>query len=374
VQERERLVAGRAGRRWGSLTMSRAASLVIGIAALALAAPARAQDAFADPLDAPAVPSPLPAKRLLTAVAFAGPRIVAAGQRGHVVYSDDRGRTWTQAEVPVSSDLTALSFPTPQRGWAVGHDGVVLASADGGRTWTRQLDGRQISPLLSAAMAAKGLADPVREQIAFLAQKGPDLPLLDVWFDDEKSGFAVGAFNLILRTVDGGATWIPWIERSENPKGLHLYSVHRAAGALFIAGEQGLLLKLDPARQRFLPCATPYNGSFFGVVGDDRVVLAFGLRGNVFRSGDGGRSWQKVETGVEVALTGGARAKDGRLLLASASGQVIVSGNGGETFFAVPDTRPLPTSALASDGSTLVMVGMLGARIEALHRGKEGKQ
>src|SRR5258705_9565174 len=167
--------------------MSRAASLVIGIAALALAAPARAQDAFADPLDAPAVPSPLPAKRLLTAVAFAGPRIVAAGQRGHVVYSDDRGRTWTQAEVPVSSDLTALSFPTPQRGWAVGHDGVVLASADGGRTWTRQLDGRQISPLLSAAMAAKGLADPGPEQSAFLAQKGPDLPLLGVSFGDEKS-------------------------------------------------------------------------------------------------------------------------------------------------------------------------------------------
>ena len=354
--------------------MTRAASLVAGIAALALAAPARATDAFVDPLDAPAAPSPLASKRLLTAVAFAGPRMVAAGQRGHVVYSDDRGRTWTQAEVPVSSDLTALSFPTPQVGWAVGHDGVVLVTADGGKTWARQLDGRQISPLLEAAMAAKGLPDPVREQISFLARKGPDLPLLDVWFDDEKNGFAVGAFNLILHTADGGATWTPFIDRAENPKGLHLYSIRRAAGALFIAGEQGLLLKLDPAKQRFLPCATPYNGSFFGLAGDDRVVLAFGLRGNVFRSGDGGRSWQKVETGVEVALTGGTRDKDGRLLLASASGQVMVSGNGGETFLAVPDTRPLPTSALASDGSTVVMVGMLGARVEALHRGKEGKR
>jgi hypothetical protein len=40
----------------------------------------------------------------------------------------------------------------------------------------------------------------------------------------------------------------------------------------------------------------------------------------------------------------------------------------------VPDTRPLPTSALASDGSTLVMVGTLGARVESFHRGKDEKR
>jgi photosystem II stability/assembly factor-like uncharacterized protein len=354
--------------------MSRAASLLLGIAALALAAPARAGDAFVDPLDTPSVPSPLAAKRLLTAVSFAGPRIVAAGQRGHVVYSDDRGRTWAQAEVPVSSDLTSLAFPTAQRGWAVGHDGVILATVDGGRTWTKQLDGRQISPLLTAAVTAKGLADSVREQISFLAQKGADLPLLDVWFDDQKSGFAVGAFNLILRTTDGGATWAPWLDRVENPKGLHLYSVRRAAGALWIAGEQGLLLKLDPAEQRFLPCPTPYPGSFFGVTGDEGMVLAYGLRGNVFQSVDGGASWHKVQTGLEVALTGGSRAGSHGLLLASASGQVLEIGDASAAASLLPDTRPLPTSALASDGSTLVMVGMLGARVESFHRGKEGRE
>jgi len=354
--------------------VSHAASLLFGIAALALTAPARAGDAFVDPLDVPSATSPLSAKRLLTAVAFAGKRIVAAGQRGHVVYSDDRGKTWTQAEVPVSSDLTALAFPSANRGWAVGHDGVVLASADGGRTWTRQLDGRRISPLLSEALAAKGLADAVREQISFLAQKGADLPLLDVWFDDEKTGFAVGAFNLILHTVDGGATWIPWVDRTENPKALHLYSIRRAAGALWIAGEQGLVLKLDPAKQRFLPCATPYQGSFFGLIGTDRVVLAYGLRGNVFQSADGGATWHKAETGVEVALTGGSLAGDRGLLLASASGQVLSSTDSGATFSLFPDLRPLPTSALASDGSTMVMVGVLGARSEALHARKEGQR
>jgi photosystem II stability/assembly factor-like uncharacterized protein len=171
--------------------MHRAALLVVA----ALALPARAHDAFVDPLDEPSVRSALPARRLLNAAAVAGTRLVAAGQRGHIVVSDDRGKTWTQAEVPVSADLTGLSFPTAQRGWAVGHDGVVLVTTDGGMSWTRQLDGRRIQAGL-----------PLEQ-----------LSLLDVWFDDEKSGTAVGAFGLILRTEDGGATWTPWLDRAENP-------------------------------------------------------------------------------------------------------------------------------------------------------------
>jgi photosystem II stability/assembly factor-like uncharacterized protein len=343
--------------------MLQAVVLMLGVTALALDTPAQPREAFVDQLSQPAVKSALSTQRLLTAAAFAGPRLVAAGQRGHIVFSDDRGKSWTQAEVPVSSDLTALSFPTAQRGWAVGHDGVVLATVDGGRTWTRQLDGRRISALLTAT-AASGIA---KDQIAFLQQKGTDLPLLDVWFDDEKSGYAIGAFNLILRTVDGGATWTPCVDRVENPKGLHLYSMRRAAGALWIAGEQGLVLKLDPASQRFVPCPTPYAGSFFGVTGSDKAVVVFGLRGNVFESSDGGASWKKIETGLEVAFTGGARSGD-RVVLVSASGQVLSSADGGATFKPLPAMRPLPTSAIASDGSELLMVGPLGVRVEGASR------
>ncbi|HZX95884.1 MAG TPA: YCF48-related protein [Myxococcales bacterium] len=348
--------------------MRRAVPIVLRLAALAFAAPARAGDAFVDPLDAASSSSTLSARRLLNAAVFAGGRIVAAGQRGHVVFSDDKGKTWTQAEVPVSSDLTALSFPSSQRGWAVGHDGVVLATTDGGRSWTRQLDGRGIEKLLEAAAGANGLPGAVREQLTFLARNGSDQPLLDVWFDDERNGTAVGAFNLILRTVDGGATWTPWLDRTDNPKALHLYSVRRVAGALWIAGEQGLVLRLDPATGRFLRRPTPYAGSFFGVAGSDRAVLVFGLRGHVLRSRDQGTTWQAVDTGLEVALTGGARAPDGRLLLVSASGQVLLSRNDGESFSALAGVRPLPTSAVASDGSTLALTGVLGARVETLPR------
>ena len=77
--------------------------------------------------------------------------------------------SWQQADVPVSSDLVAVPFPTPTHGWAVGHDGVVLHSADAGahldaparRPQRRQADGRVLrarAPRRVDAEARRGAA------------------------------------------------------------------------------------------------------------------------------------------------------------------------------------------------------------------------
>ena len=83
-----------------------------------------------DVLDTPALKSALAARALINGLANAGERVVAVGQRGHVLTSDDQGKSWQQADVPVGSDLVAVTFATKTHGWAVGHDGVVLASSD----------------------------------------------------------------------------------------------------------------------------------------------------------------------------------------------------------------------------------------------------
>ena len=50
------------------------------------------------------------ASTLLLDVASAGSRLVAVGQRGHIIYSDDQGKTWVQAKVPSRVLLTAVFF------------------------------------------------------------------------------------------------------------------------------------------------------------------------------------------------------------------------------------------------------------------------
>lgn len=325
---------------------------------------------YVDVLDLPAKTSALAVRSPLLGLAHAGERLVAVGQRGHIVYSDDCGKDWQQAAVPVSADLNAVSFPTATQGWAVGNDGVVLHSSDAGATWNKQLDGRQIGALLVEHYGALARTEPANEQWANLAadgqrlvEEGADKPLLDVWFANENTGYVVGAFNLILRTDDGGLHWTPFQDRTDNPQALHLNAIASTGDALYIVGEQGLLLKWDESGQRFAALDSPYQGSFFGVIGKPGEVLVYGLRGHVFRSTDGGASWTALSSGVQGSITAATEDAKGRFLLFSQGGQMLVDADNSKQLVLVPQQNPAPSAGVikASDGN-LVLVGSRGVR------------
>jgi photosystem II stability/assembly factor-like uncharacterized protein len=344
---------------------------VVCVAALSavFAAPAIGA-AFVDVLDTPAQSSPLASRTLLQGVAKAGNRLVAVGQRGHIVVSDDGGQTWKQAPVPVSSDLTAVFFADAQNGWAVGHDGVVLHSSDGGGSWQLQLSGHQANDLLLSAMDAKAKAEPASASAKSLlseAQRykdqGADKPFLDVWFADAANGYVVGAYNLIFRTNDGGKTWEPWFDRTDNPKFFNLYAIRPAGNELYIAGEGGLVLKLDAAAKRFKTLKVPYNGSFFGIAEAGQAVVAYGLRGNVYRSGDGGTSWDKADAGLAASVVGATRTSDGALLLADAGGR-LASTTDGAQFRKIALKQPVAVTGLVAIGDgRFALVGPRGVSI-----------
>lgn len=325
---------------------------------------------FADVLDTPALRSDLAAQSMLTGLTLAGQRLVAVGQRGHILYSDDAGQHWQQAQVPVSSDLVAVNFPSPQQGWAVGHDGVVLHSSDAGQTWNRQLDGRQVGPILldyyQQQLASHPDDDGLQAQVndaRRMVEEGADKPFLDVWFESDQVGYIVGAFNLIFRTDDGGLNWTPLLERTDNPGALNLYSLKPVGDDLFVVGEQGLVMKLDRASGRFKATPTPYSGSFFGITGKPGAVLVFGLRGNVFRSTDGGDSWTKVELGLPLSITASTVTANGQLVLVSQAGHVLVSADDGASFHPQPNPALAPVSAAqVASGGALVLAGTRGLR------------
>ena len=181
--------------------------LAFALAYLSLSAGA-AQDAkaFERPADTPAISSRLAARSPLMAVATAGQRVVAVGLRGHVVYSDDLGKSWVQAHVPVSSDLVAVTFVGEREGWAVGHGGVVIHSRDGGANWEKQVDGDHLSRLAVAhyeSLAGAGSdakVSPALKRAKAVARDDSTNALLDVIFVNDKVGFVVGAFNRIFRT------------------------------------------------------------------------------------------------------------------------------------------------------------------------------
>ena len=325
----------------------------------------------ADVLERPATPSALAATKLLIGMARAGDSFVAVGPRGHIVVSGDGGKTWKQAKVPVSSDLTAVWFASAKLGWAVGHDGVVLATTDGGLTWARQLDGRAAAEITLKDIQAKAAADPASEELqALLAESqrnvdiGPDKPFLDVWFENETTGFVVGAYNLIYRTTDGGKTWTSWFDRVPNPQFMSLYSIRPAGGEVYMSGEQGTFFRLDRTTERFEARPVQYQGSLFGVVDAGDAVLTFGLKGNVFRSADGGTTWATVPSQLAATVVGGATLGPGDVVLADQGGRIVRSRDGGQTFekVALPQARPT-TSVIDAGGGRLGITGQFGVAI-----------
>jgi len=338
-----------------------------------VASAAGATAGVTDVLDRPAMQSEVAAKRLLVAVTRIGDRLIAVGPRGHIVMSADAGVTWQQAKVPVSSDLTAVHFASPKLGWAVGHDGVVLATTDGGGTWTRQLDGRGVNKLVLADVRQKLALNPESTYLQGLAAEaernkefGPDKPFLDVWFENETTGYVVGAYNLLLATTDGGKTWQSWFDRTENPRLLSLYAIRPAAGALYIAGEGGLVLRLDTAARRFVAVPVEYTGSMFGIADANDGVLVYGLRGNAFRSSDGGASWLKVDTQLPATIVGGTKLGPGTVALVDQSGRLSISTDDCRSFSLMPIQRTVPlTSVVDAGAGRLAVTGPFGVMVVA---------
>lgn len=258
---------------------------------------------------------------------------IVVGERGHILRSEDGGRSWNQAEVPTRATLTGVYLHDKTLGWAVGHDQVILRTKDGGKTW-QLLD----------------------------AQPEAESPLLDIWFADAQHGFALGAYGLFLETEDGGETWS---ERRVGDGDFHLNKIIHAGGSrLFIAGEAGTLLRSDDGGKNWDQLTAPYEGSFFGGLAlSVDSLLVYGLRGHLFRTDDGGENWIELATDTEASLADGLRLEDGTIFIAGLAGTLLVSQDQGHTFafHQQSDRKGFSSLVTAVDGM-LVGVGEFGVK------------
>ncbi len=276
----------------------------------------------------PAEIMPLADRSLLLDVTLAGDRAVAVGERGHILVSDDDGRTWRQVPSPTRATLTAVSFADARHGWAVGHDNTVLATADGGESWRLQYP------------------------------PGPrDISLLAVHFTDARRGIAAGAYAAFFTTADGGLTWV---RRNVLEEELHVNRITRGPdGRLFMALEGGALLVSGDDGESWEPLDSPYAGSLFGVLPlTARTWLAYGLRGHVFRSADEGATWDSIATPSPVLITHALRLSGGAIVLAGQGEQFMVSHDGGRRFelWRVP-VQAAAALTEAADGALLAVGG-----------------
>ena len=235
---------------------------------------------------------PLVTHSMLLDITPVGDTLVAVGERGHIVTSND-GSTWTQADVvPTRATLTSV-FSTAGRIWAAGHDATIITSGDGGRTWTLQY------------------ADADRQQA-----------VMDIYFTDENNGVAIGSYGLYLLTHDGGQIWEDATVDEELDSHLNAL-LDFGEGRWLIAGEAGYSFRSYDGGENWELIEVPYQGSMWGALKTSGgCALFYGLRGHVMESCDFGTSWTELDTGSESSISGGAD-HDGLVLLAANSGTVL---------------------------------------------------
>ncbi len=216
-----------------------------------------------------------PTHMMLMGATRAGSRIVAVGEHGLILLSDDDGHTFRQARsVPVSATLSAVTFTDARHGWAVGQWGVILATNDGGETWEKQRIDLSV-----------------------------DQPLFSVIFTGARDGIAIGLWSLMLMTHDGGKTWTrttlpkPPGSRKADRNLYHIFSDR--LGALYIVSEQGMVLKSTDGGVNWSYQATGGKGTLWtGVALPDGRIVVGGLLGSLYQSSDGGATWAALNAGT----------------------------------------------------------------------------
>lgn len=266
-------------------------------------------------------------------------KIIAVGEYGHILTSSD-GVQWQQANVPVQTTLTSVTFVNENIGWAVGHDATILRSNDGGNNWEVQ----NFQPEL-------------------------EKPLLDVLFKSELEGIAIGAYGLVLRTLDGGKSWqnefhqeflspddkdyLSELKEEDESAYLdeisfilpHFNRVVADGRTLFLLGEVGLLAKSNDFGFTWQRFDSIYRGSFFDL-GRTKAgnLLVVGLRGNIFRGIKNGAQWQGVPSDTTALLNDIVFGNDTDIFILGNNGTVLMSTDDGENF----------NSRTQSDGKALI--------------------
>jgi len=318
-------------------------------------------------------PAPLAPQSLLLDGFAIDDRLIVVGERGHILTSEDAGRTWDQAQVPTHATLTGVWFADREHGWAVGHDEVILKSVDGGRVWD--------------------LVHAMPENL---------WPLLDVWFRNRQHGVAVGAYSRYLVTDDAGATWREepfeprplseldateedggaaaqppisdqeWSEEEDLGFEVHLNEIVPAGPRLYMPAEAGQIFRSQDGGDTWQRLPSPYEGSFYGLLwlGDD-TLLVFGLRGNLFRSEDAGASWNEIASGTEAMLTDGIVTPEGTIVIVGLAGSVIISRDGGRSFELDQQADRKGFARILPAEGGFVLLGESGARRYQLPTGAD---
>ncbi len=298
--------------------------MLVVLAALTVAASGGALVTALQPLDDVSAPPTwterdVPTDRDLHTVAFVSDTEGWVGADDGVLYhTTDAGRTWEAVHAGLFNAVEMMSWIDEDRGWAATSDFSLVQTTDGGQTWEQLNAGGRLGSL---------------EELEFV---------------DEQTGFASGQNGIfkgyLARTDDGGETWnatnlsfpdtesyfyeVAWSDDLQ--RGL-------VAGWVFGVGDGVARTEDGGDTWEFVEVDVPplIRLTDLAMVSDEVGVLT-GWRGTMFRTVDGGASWEQVATPTAAHLWDVAFVDEKRGWAVGSEGAVLATVDAGRTWFTEP--------------------------------------
>lgn len=204
--------------------------------------------------------------------------------------SDDGGATWFRVYFPGKKDgeTSAISFLNDKEGYVGSASGQLLFTADGGRTWEVRLQDNYTNFRL-------------------------------LHFIDQKKGYAIVGYGNLSQTLDGGRTWAP-----VSVAGMGWNT--QAVNIFFVSDKKGFLVMTDNLYK------TTDGGISWTIVQSvgsvytahirfisATVGFLYGNFGVVYRTIDGGDTWEPNYYTASLGHIVGMGQASGQLFLASTS-------------------------------------------------------
>jgi photosystem II stability/assembly factor-like uncharacterized protein len=323
-------------------------------------------------LDEQAIPVKVPNHVLLVGITRVENRLVAVGEQGVIIYSDDSGISWRQSKVPVSVTITSVAFINKNDGWAAGDCGVILHTVDGGISWQTQLTGFQVNKM-QVATASKffeensggAAAQTAVRRASIFMNAGADKPFLSVLPISTSKIMVFGAYRMAVVSNDAGQNWSDISLNIGDPVSHNLYAAVVIDNETYLASETGIVLRSTDGGVTYPQVALPEPYTLFGIMGTPKnAILTFGVGGNIFRSVDQGKSWSQASLNTNANLTAGIVLLSGHILITDESGGVFISIDDGITFRRMQENQGMALYGVtqATNGD-VVLAGDTGIRV-----------
>ena len=278
-------------------------------------------------------------KTLINAVSKAGTRLIGVGIHGIIIYSDDLGTNWEQANVPTTKTLTDIDCVDKNTCWATGHDAYILKTTDQGQNWLIQY----------------------QDEIF-------DAPLLSISMFNENAGIAVGAFAKSLMTTDGGNTWKEFFV-TEDEFQPHLNNVLVNGNNAYVAGELGLFYHSLDKGSSWSIFETGYTGSLWSsLLTSSNELILIGMSGNIITASpteSNSFKFKKYNNGVKNTLTSAVNLSNGKIAISGLGGVVtVIDFNGNKDISTCVRQDRLGNNAIIEgENGNLLIIGQKGARL-----------